>query len=429
MQENTNIEYKREYTDKIKQVVIAFLNASGGEIFVGIDDGGKIVGLVDIGKEMEKCTNSIKNAITPDAIPFVRVDPIELEGKAVIKITVSEGTKKPYYLTEKGPKPSGVWVRVGNVNVQADETMILRLMRESEDSKFIEGISLEQDLTFRYAEKCFRDKSIAFGPNEMLTLGFVSANGQYTNLALICSDQNPYSIKFSVFQGLDKTTFLDRKEIEGSVFEQLDNAMKTLLIYNKVPATIQGLSRADKPDYSEVTIREALLNAIIHRDYNFSGAILFSLYDDRIEIMSLGGLVKGISKDIILRGVSEPRNKKLADVFYRLRYVESYGTGVPRIFAAYKQEKVQPKIEIFDQGVNVVLPNMNYARANGDSFTEQEMLILDRLASGGSLTKDTAATLIDKKSDTAYRVLEKLVASGHIVSAKVGRKLEYKLKG
>ncbi|MCL2194065.1 MAG: putative DNA binding domain-containing protein [Treponema sp.] len=292
MQESANVEYKREFSEKLKTAVIAFLNTDGGEVYVGIDDDGKIVGLADPDGEMLKCSNSIKNAIKPDAIPFVKIAPLTLDGKQILKVTVQEGRRKPYYLSDKGLKPSGVLVRVGSTNLQADDSLIRNLIKEADKDAFDEGIATEQNLTFLYAGKCFADKKVAFGTNEMRTLGFVNAIGQYTNLALLCSEQNPYTVKFSVFQGTDKAVFLDRKELSGSVFEQLDDAMKTFSIYNKVPSVFSGLSRIDRPDYSEQAVREALLNAVIHRDYNFTGAILFNMFDDRLEIMSIGGLVR-----------------------------------------------------------------------------------------------------------------------------------------
>jgi len=432
MQENMNIEYKREFSEKIKMAVIAFLNTDGGEMYVGIDDDGKVLGLANLDETMLKCSNSINNAIKPDATPFVKIAPLTLEGKQVIKITIHEGTRKPYYLSDKGLKSSGVLVRVGSSNLPANDSLIRQMIKEADKDMFDEGISTEQDLTFRYAEKCFRDKKVAFGKNEMRTLGFVNTNGQYTNLALLCSEQNPYTIKFSVFQGTDKAVFLDRKELAGSVFEQLDDTMKTFLIYNKTPATFSGLERIDRPNYSEQAVREALLNAVIHRDYNFTGSILFNTFDDRLEIMSLGGLVRGLNKEIILRGVSESRNDKLGKVFFRLGYVEAYGTGIPRMFTAYQNTDLRPEIEIFDQAFNIVLPNFNYAKTKPEkdiaALTESEKEIIAYLQTNLAITKEQAADVTKKKQDTAYRLLEKLVAAGYIEAKRKGRKNEYILK-
>ena len=204
-------------------------------------------------------------------------------------------------------------------------------------------------------------------------------------------------------------------------------------------------------------LREALLNAEIHRDYNFTGAILFNVFDDRLEIMSLGGLVRGLNKETILRGVSESRNDKLAKVFFRLGYVEAYGTGIPRMFIAYKETKLQPTIEIFDQAFNIVLPNMNYAKqrpniaessnntynivlsevsyAKAEQEDEMYMLsdnekaILSYLKKNKPITKEQAADIIKKKPDTAYRLLEKLVVSKYLKAKRNGRKMEYRLSG
>jgi len=431
MQESAKVEFKREFSEKIKAAVTAFLNTSGGEIYVGIDDDGKILGLAAPDDEMLKCSSSISKAIKPDATPFVKIAPLTLEGKQVIQITIHEGTRKPYYLSDKGLKPSGVLMRMGSANMPADDSMIRQMIKESDRDSFDEGTSTEQDLTFLYARKCFEDRKVAFGTNEMRTLGFVNANGQYTNLALLCSEQNPYTIKFSVFQGTDKAVFLDRKALFGSVFEQLDDAMKTFSLYNKVPSTFSGLSRIDCPDYNEQAVREALLNAVIHRDYNFTGSILFNMFDDRLEIMSLGGLVRGLSMEVIMRGVSESRNDRLGRVFFRLGYVEAYGTGIPRMFSAYQKTGLQPGLEIFDQAFNIVLPNVNYARAKRETdiaaLSDAEREIISYLKANTALTKEQAAELINKKPDTAYRLLERLVDAGYLEARKSGRKAEYSL--
>lgn len=128
---------------------------------------------------------------------------------------------------------------------------------------------------------------------------------------------------------------------------------------NRTVSTFRGLERIDKQDYPEEAIREALLNAIVHRDYSFSGSIIINVNDACMEFISIGGLLPGLSAEDIRSGISQPRNRKLAEIFHRLRLIESYGTGIRKIYALYKNCSVQPRIEVTPNTFKLVLPNMN----------------------------------------------------------------------
>ena len=140
------------------------------------------------------------------------------------------------------------------------------------------------------------------------------------------------------------------------------------------------LERIDTKDYPEYALRESLLNAIIHRDYNFTGSILISLFDDHFEITSLGGLVKGLSIEDLYNGVSESRNPNLANIFYRLKYVESFGTGIGRIIESYKEYDKEPLILNSENVFKVTLYNVNYVKDENikilpTNLTQEEQII------------------------------------------------------
>ena len=111
-------------------------------------------------------------------------------------------------------------------------------------------------------------------------------------------------------------------------------------------------------------MREAFVNAVIHRDYYIEGSILVSMFDDRIELMSLGGVMPGVTHSLMRVGVSVARNEKLAQIFYRLKIIEAYGTGIPRIYEAYNNYITEPEIPIVDGGFLIRLHNRNYAPPN-----------------------------------------------------------------
>lgn len=205
-------------------------------------------------------------------------------------------------------------------------------------------------------------RNVPFGASQMRTLGLIGADGLYTNLGLLLADQCAHTIKFAVFKGTKKGEFKTRKEVEGSLLKQVQSAFDFLSLVNNLAATFSGLDRIEQYDYPEEALREAMLNAIIHRDYAFSGSIIVNIYDDRIEFVSLGGLVPGLRIEDLFIGVSQPRNENLANVFYRLKYIEAYGTGLRRIMQYYEDMSVKPEITATHGGFMLTIPNMNYTR-------------------------------------------------------------------
>ena len=353
-------ELKRQYTDDIKKTVIAFANTDGGEIYIGVDDDGSILGVTDIDDIMLKLSNSIRDSICPDVSIFTSIELLKLEDMDIVKLTVERGTARPYYLCTKGIRPAGVYIRQGSATVPASESAILAMIKDSSGYSYESARSLEQELTFGKAEETFRDKDMMFDRVHMRTLKLIGEDGMYTDLALLLSDQCVHQTRFAVFQGTDKLVFKNRKELTGSIFSQMDELMELIDFYNQTRSEIRGLFRRDSRDYPEDAIREAVLNAYVHRDYSFSSPLLVSMFDDRLEIVSVGGLVKGIELEDIRLGVSVLRNEALANIFYRLKLIEAYGTGIFKIENAYRECGRKPVFEATANAFKVTLPNMNY---------------------------------------------------------------------
>lgn len=357
--ENVNTEFKRIYVDDLKKTIIAFANTDGGRIFIGIEDDGTVAGVEDIDETMLKCTNTLRDSIKPDVTPFSTCYVENIEGKNVVVLEIQKGTSSPYYMASRGIRPEGVFLRQGASTVPATETAILKMIKNTDGDEYEDVRSLNQNLTFAYAKNEFKKAHLAFGAPQKITLGIVNADGVYTNLGLLISDQCPHTIKVSAFEGTEKTIFKDRHEFSGSLLEQLYEVYKRIDQYNHLRAEFDGLLRVDMHDYPVEAIRETLLNAIVHRDYSFSDSTLIGIFDDRIETLSLGGLVKGISYNDIMLGVSVSRNKKLANLFYRLNFIEAFGTGMQKIVKSYKDYPVKPRIEISDNAFKITLPNTN----------------------------------------------------------------------
>ena len=410
--ETENIEFKSQFTEEIYKEVIAFANTDGGVVYVGIDNDGNAIGLTDVDKEYTRITNGIRDAIMPDVTMFVR---FTIQENKVVRITVGEGTNKPYYLKGKGLKPNGVFVRQGTSSVSASSEQIRRMIKESDGDSFEENRSLEQELTFMAAEKAFRLYGVDFSSEKYRALGMIQKKGNiFTNLALLLSDQCMHTTKIAVFSDDECTVFRDSKEFGGSLFQQFEDTIHYLALCNKTSSTIKGVVRVDRQDYPEEAIREALLNAIVHRDYSFSGSIIINVTDHKMEFISLGGLLPGLSTDDIRTGISQPRNKNLAEIFHRLHLIESYGTGIRRIFSLYASCAEQPQIVVTQNTFKIILPNMNDVPIDKikvetpEAVSPQMQKVLDFIRTNGQITEKEICTMFGIKKTRAYIIAKEM---------------------
>ena len=427
MFEDKNTEFKREYVEDIKKTLVAFANTDGGNLYIGIDDDGNAVEINNIDGVMLQVTNVIRDAIKPDLAMFCDITVETVQDKKVVKITVNRGTARPYYLAAKGIRPEGVYVRQGASSVPAFESAILSMIRETAGDRYEEARSLIQELTFNEADFVFENKQIPFGEAQKRSLGLIGEDGTYTNLALLLSDQCTHTVKIAVFEGEQKTVFKDRREFSGSLLKQLNDAYQFIDQFNHTHAHTEGLYRVDKRAYPTEAIREALLNAIVHREYSFSASTLISIFDNRIEFVSIGGLARGISQSDILLGISIARNKKLADVFYRLHLIEAYGTGMPKIMGTYKEYGLEPNIEISDNAFKIILPNTNTTfNETKQVLTENEQGVLSVLKEGIKSRPEIQKALGFSQT-TAIVTIAALLDKGMIIKVGNGNKTKYKI--
>ena len=427
MLEDKNTEFKREYVEDIKKTLVAFANTDGGNLYIGIDDDGNAVEINNIDGVMLQVTNVIRDAIKPDLAMFCDITVETVQNKKVVKITVNRGTARPYYLSAKGIRPEGVYVRQGASSVPASESAILSMIRETAGDSYEEARSLIQELTFNEANIVFENKQIPFGEAQKRSLGLIGEDGTYTNLALLLSDQCTHTVKIAVFEGEQKTVFKDRREFCGSLLKQLNDAYQFIDQFNHTHAHTEGLYRVDKRAYPTEAIREALLNAIVHREYSFSASTLISIFDNRIEFVSIGGLARGISQSDIMLGISIARNKKLADVFYRLHLIEAYGTGIPKIMEAYREYGLEPHIEISDNAFKITLPNTNAAvKGTKVELTENEQGVLSVLKEGIKSRPEIQKALGFSQTTTIVAIAA-LLDKGLIIKVGNGNKTKYKM--
>ena len=430
--ESEVVELKAEVVGDICKEVIAFANTKGGTLYIGVSDDGSVVGVKNADQVMLQMNNMIRDSIKPDVTMFVGYKTQHVGDKDIIAVTIQKGTDRPYYLGSKGLKPSGVYIRNGTSSDPATDTAIRRMIKETDGDSFESMRSLEQNLSFEAAKKQFEKQNISFDSAKMQTLGMISADGIYSNVALLLSDQCPSTIKAATFSGEDKGNFQDRREFDGSLFRQMEELYSYLDLRNQTKATFDGLYRIDTRDYPEDALREALLNSLVHRDYSFRASTLVSVYADRIEFVSVGGLPSGIALDDIMLGLSVCRNPKLAAIFYRLQLIEAYGTGMPKIMRAYTESELKPKIEVSSNAFKITLPNRNAGANHTETLVGtvkgDEKRILDFIGSHGHIVRSDVDQLLEVSQATANRILKCMVAEGLIYQDGNGRKTKYRRK-
>ena len=322
-----------------------------------------------------------------------------------------------------------MYVRNGTSTDPASDTAIRKMIKETDGDSFETMRSLEQNLSFQAAEAQFAKRKVPYDAAKMQTLGMVSSDGIYSNVALLLSEQCPNTIKAATFAGVDQNVFQDRREFTGSLFQQMEDLYAYLDLHNQTKATFEGLYRTDTRDYPEDALRETLMNSLVHRDYSFSASTLVSIYDDRIEFVSVGGLPTGITLDDIMLGLSVCRNPKLAAIFYRLQLIEAYGTGIPKIMKAYAGTGLEPKIEVTNNAFKITLPNRNAVKATDSVPNERksnEEKILDLIAQNGYVVRSDVDQLLDVSQTTASRILKRMVTDGLIYQDGRGRKTKYR---
>ena len=434
--ENKTPEFKREYTDDLKYAVVAFANTDGGKIYIGINDDGSVQGVKDTDGTMLRITNMIRDVVCPDVTMFTECAVEEIDGQPVIVVNVQRGTARPYYLSGKGVRPEGVYIRQGASSVPASETVILNMIKETSGDCYEDARSINQQLTFEKADAFFAGRKVSFGDQQKRTLNIIGADGTYTNLGMLLSDQCVHTIKLAVFEGSKKTVFRDRKELTGSLLTQLENAYSYIDQFNRTRAEFEGLDRIDKRDYPAEALREALLNAITHRDYSFSGSTLISIFDDRIEFVTIGGLVRGLSFNDIMLGVSALRNQKLANVFYRLHLIEAYGTGILKINESYSDCDVKPQFEVTDNAFKITLPNINYAGERKELPTapvrigrksDRKEIVLQLAEKQGSITRKEVEAELRISQASAILLLREMVESGLLIKEGTGNRCKYRV--
>ncbi len=353
--EERNVEYLNEFNAALARAVVAYANTDGGRIYIGFDELGRGNGVANPKDTIERVLELARGSVCPNAEDLVDCSVRQYDGKTIVVVAVSRGYARPYCLASKGFTAQGVLVRESNATVPSSERVIRRLVDETSDGSYERARARRQDLTFTYATQVFERAKVPFGREQFFELGLYDAEGLYTNLALLFSDQCPSTLKLAFFEGTRENQLHDRLNISGSIFQQFDDVYAYLDQYNRAYSKLHGANRGDFRDYPPEILREILLNAIVHRDYSKDFKTIVRCYYDHLEIASVGGAPQALSFDELLLGVSAPRNPKLADAFYQLQLVENCGVGVRKVRQAYANYTLKPRFEVSPNYFKVTL--------------------------------------------------------------------------
>ena len=337
--ESKTLELKEKLSSSLKlaKTAVAFSNTAGGKIIIGVSDNGGILGINEgkIFEFQEKLSSIIYDMCYPNILPEIYT--INVDNRILMVIEIYKGSLLPYYLKNKG-KLNGTYIRVGSTNRLADEKMISELERQRIGKTFDEeeyhNMDLDEiDLSPIFSEFKKANKNIDKSQLRNLKLiKNIHGKDVLTNALLIISGYfDNTGIKSARFRGVTNDVFLDKKEFDKDVFYNLNNAIIFLKNHLNLGAKINDLKRVEELEIPMVALREALLNAIIHRDYTRNSDIKVAVYDDIVEIVSPGGLPDGLTVEEVFNGRSELRNKVIGRVFKELGYVETWGSGIKRM--------------------------------------------------------------------------------------------------
>jgi predicted HTH transcriptional regulator len=338
--ESQRVEFKRQLTDGLEKEVVAFLNAKdGGLIYIGMDDQGEVVTLVDIDQLQLKIKDRIKHNISPSTMGLFDVLIEPYQGKSIIKIVVARGSEQPYFITKMGLSPKGCFIRIGSAAEPMPQRMIEELFATRTRNSIGNMRSRNQALHFEQLKIYYQERNLPLNDQFARNLELLTTEGDYNYAAYLLADDNGMSIKVAKYAGLDRVDLIENEEYGYCCLIKATKAvLEKLKVENKTLATITDSTRNETKLLNPIALREAVINAIIHNAYSRDVPPKFELFADRLEITSAGGLPQGFSEAEFFMGYSVPQNKELMRVFRDVDLVEQLGSGIPRILQSYSKD-------------------------------------------------------------------------------------------
>lgn len=362
---------------------------NGGILLFGISDKDKIkVGLDDVIGDSEKISKLINSKIIP--LPRYEINSFREDEKDFIEVKIGDGPRTPYYYENDGRKEA--FVRAGNESIPAPKHILDNLILKGQNTTFdelpskydISDVSftlLDASLKKETGKEIDKDK-------DYISLELITKDNRVTNAGLLLADQGLLSqsrIFCTKWKGLVKGSVegdaFDDKEYVGSIISLLENSEMFIKNNCHIGWEIKDMKRIEIEDYPLKAVREGLVNAIIHRDYQIIGSeIHVDMFDDRLEITSPGGMMDGsFIQDLDIKKISSMRrNRIISDIFNRLHFMERRGSGLTRIIESYNEFSKKPEFISDVSSFKVVFPNKGYYRNNSNKKSYQSNYVNDR---------------------------------------------------
>ena len=414
MRETRTLEFKETITNTFLKTVSAFSNYDGGTIFFGVDDNGNIKGLPDVKQACLDIENKINDSITPQPDYTLEVQ----NNDQTIKLTVKSGLQKPYLYKSKAYK------RNDTATIEVDTLEFSRLVLDGKNIRFEELPCKDQELSFEILHRKLKEtvRIENFDKDTLKTLNLYDDVNGFNNAAGLLADKNHFPGIDIVKFGENISIIQKRSTFENiSVLEVYEKAIDVFRDYYQYEV-IQGADRKKMEKVPEAAFREAIANALIHRVWDVNSQIRVSMFDDRIEIVSPGGLPSGITEEEYLSGkLSVLRNRNLANVFYRLGFVEIFGTGITRIKQLYAESLIKPDFEVSENAIEIVLPIFE---KNAD-LTEDEIVIYKLLSKTMLKPISEVAPYVPFGKSKTIKLLKEMCQKGVIAVEGKGKGTKY----
>ena len=413
MQESNRVEFKRELNDRLERAVVSFLNyPGGGEILVGIDDKGIAVGVDDMDGTQLKIINRIRDNIRPQTLGLFDVVQDQIDNKDIIRVIVSCGQQRPYYIRKHGMTEQGCFIRVGSSSQPMNEQMIEEFISKRQQISLQSMISPRQNLTFKQLCIYYEEKKLEPTEQFIESLDLRQSGGEFNYAAYLLADENGASIKVAVYAGIDKVDLLETREYGNRcLITATQRILDRLDSENRTFAKITSKNRLEKERVNTIALREAVINAIVHNDYTKSYPLV-EIYTDRIVVTSCGGLVEGLTETDFFKCRSMPRNRELMRVFRDMELVEQIGSGMSRILKVYDRS-------IFELTPSFTVVTFPFEKAFIMSNEKIIGKINDRIKTTLDVIKDNPTATIIKLSEltgksqsTISRELKEYQAAG-----------------
>ncbi len=414
MRENKSLEFKEDISATFLKTVSAFANYGEGVIMFGITDDGTVVGTKDPLDACLRIENMINDNIDPHPDFTIEID----EKIKVVKLTVEEGANKPYLYKGKAYK------RNDSSTIAVDRFELGRLVLSGSNISYDSTPSKYKDLTFNYLAAKFKSvlKITDINPDIMKTLALYDDKNGYSIAGELFADNNSFKgIDIAKF-GEDINIINERIDLSNSsILKQFDEAV---IIYKRYYQyeIIDSAYRKKVEQIPEEAFREAIANALVHRDWDIASSIKISMFNDRIEIISPGTLPSQVKeKDYLSGNVSYLKNPIIGNIFFRLHIIENFGTGIARIKKSYENSIKEPIFEISENSVKIILPVISDSK---DMHDEEKRKIID-LLKNKTLSSTEIGVLSAISKTKTVSILNELLANGSIVKLGNGRSTKY----